>query len=68
MARPRPVAYTRLMPKPRKQTRRQKYPDLNRVEQPIPDSAYNEMPTRWAGESERRKTSRSRKPMRREGG
>ena len=68
MAHPRPAAYTGLMPKPRQQKRKQKYPDLNRVEQPIPDSAYKKMPTRWAGESERRKVSRARKPMRREGG
>ena len=68
MAYPRPVAYTRLMPKPRKQKRKQKYPDLDRVEQLIPDSAYKKMPTRWAGESERRKVSRARKPMRHEGG
>ena len=68
MANQRPDAYTRSMPKPRKPSRRQKYPDLNRVEQPIPDSAYKKMPTRWAGESERRKVSRARKPLRREGG
>ena len=54
------------MPKPK--SRKQKYPDLDRVKQPIPDSAYEKMPTRWAGEAERRKTSRARKPMRREGG
>ena len=60
--------YTRPMRKPRRKSRRQKYPDLNRVEQPIPDSAYKKMPTRWAGEPERRKVSRARKPVRREGG
>jgi hypothetical protein len=53
------------MPKRRRQ---QKYPDLNRVSQPIPDSAYKKMPARWVGESERRKVSRARKPQSREGG